>query len=85
MFDGMVHWPAEFARRYRAEGNCSESTLGEAFDRAVESYAHREAVMNGPKRLTYGDFRMLVNRFTLYFPERRTTSGKRVVFQLLNV
>ena len=81
----MVHWPAEFASRYRAEGYWAGSTLGEAFDRAVATYSHREAVVDGPKRLSYRELGQRVNRFALYLARRRITSGKRVVFQLPNV
>ena len=85
MLDGMVPWPADFASRYRAEGYWVGSTLGEAFDRAVANYAHREAVVDGPKRLTYQELGQLVNRLALYLAGQRITSGKRVVFQLPNV
>jgi 2,3-dihydroxybenzoate-AMP ligase len=59
--------------------------LGEAFDRAVANYAHREAVVDGPKRLTYQELGQLVNRFALYLAGQGITSEKRVVFQLPNV
>ena len=85
MLDGMVPWPADLASRYRAKGYWAGSTLGEAFDRAVATYAHREAVVDGPKRITYQELGQLVNRFALYLARQRITSGKRVVFQLPNV
>ncbi len=85
MLDGIVPWPADFATRYRAEGYWVGSTLGEAFDRAVATYADREAVVDGPKRLTYRELGQLVNRLALYLAGQRITSGKRVVFQLPNV
>ena len=85
MLDGMVSWPPDFATRYRAEGYWVGSTLGEAFDRAVATYADREAVVDGPKRLTYRELGQLVNRLALYLAGRGITSGKRVVFQLPNV
>ncbi len=85
MLEGMVPWPADFESRYRAEGYWVGSTLGEAFDRAVATYAHREAVVDGPKRLTYRELGQLVNRLALYLAGQRITSGKRVVFQLPNV
>ena len=85
MLEGMVHWPAEFASRYRTEGYWAGTTLGGAFDRAVATYSHREAVVGEDKRLTYRELGQRVNRFALYLARRRITSGERVVSQLPNV
>ncbi|HEU5322185.1 MAG TPA: AMP-binding protein, partial [Methylomirabilota bacterium] len=85
MLDGTVGWPEEFARRYRARGYWTGLALGEAFDVSVAAHRPREAVVDGGRRLTYGELGVLVDRLALHLAERGLHSGAVVVFQLPNV
>ncbi len=85
MVDGVVGWPPDGASRYRARGYWAGVPIGEALDRAVATYADREAVVDGARRLTYRELGQLVDRLALHLAERGITGGKRVVFQLPNI
>ncbi len=84
MPDGVVPWPPEVARRYRTRGYWAGITLGEAFDRSVARHAERVAVVDGERRLTYGELGAQVERLALHLVERGISGGRRVVFQLPN-
>ena len=85
MLDGVVGWPQDVASRYRARGYWAGVPLGEAFDRAVLTFADREAVVDGARRLTYRELGRLVDRLALHLAERGISGGARAVFQLPNV
>jgi 2,3-dihydroxybenzoate-AMP ligase len=82
---GGVGWPAEFVRRYRERGYWKDITLGEAFDGSVAAHHERIAVVDGDRRVTYGDLGRLVDRLALQLAGRGISEGERVVFQLPNV
>src|SRR5688572_17470982 len=82
--DGFVAWPDEAARRYRARGHWQGLTLGEAFDTSVAAHRERVAVVDGARRLTYGQLGALVDRLALHLAERGIHSGARAIFQLPN-
>ncbi|HEY3302419.1 MAG TPA: AMP-binding protein [Candidatus Binatia bacterium] len=85
MLNGAVPWPDDFARLYRERGYWAGVTLGEAFDQSVQKNSDRVAVVDGKRRVKYGELRVLVDRFALHLAEREISGGKRVVFQLPNV
>lgn len=85
MLDGVVGWPAEFARRYRERGCWRGVTLGEAFDRSVVTNADRVAVVDGARRWSYRELGGRVDRLALQLARRGISGGQRVVFQLPNV
>lgn len=84
MLDGVVPWPEEFARRYRALGYWAGETIGQAFDRSVAAHAGRVAVVDGERRLGYRELSRLVDRLALHLAARGIRSGARAVFQLPN-
>ena len=84
MLKGAVPWPPEFATRYRERGYWAGITLGDAFDRSVALNRDRLAVIDGDRRLTYGELADLVRRFAVHLVHRGIASGERVVFQLPN-
>jgi 2,3-dihydroxybenzoate-AMP ligase len=85
VLDGLVGWPPEAARTYRARGYWAGIALGDAFDRSVAANAERTAVVDGERRLTYRDLGALVDRFALHLAERGVAGGARAIFQLPNV
>ncbi|MBI2216131.1 MAG: AMP-binding protein [Candidatus Rokubacteria bacterium] len=82
---GVVPWPPDVARRYRERGYWAGVTIGEAFDDAVGLHADRIAVVDGERRVTYGELGQLVDRVAIRFAGRGISDGERVVFQLPNV
>ncbi len=60
-------------------------TLGDAFDRSAQVNSARVAVVDGGRRVTYGELSGLVNGLALHLAEREISGGARVVFQLPNV
>ena len=82
--DGFVAWPDEAARRYRARGHWQGLTLGEAFDASVAAHRERVAVVDGARRLTYGQLGALVDRLAVHLAMRGIHSGARAIFQLPN-
>jgi 2,3-dihydroxybenzoate-AMP ligase len=83
--DGVVPWPPEFARRYRARGYWASTPLGAAFDASVAAHADRVALVDGERRLTYGALGTLVDRLALHLAGRGIADGARAIFQLPNV
>jgi 2,3-dihydroxybenzoate-AMP ligase len=85
VLDGFVPWPPEFARRYRARGHWRGVTLGDALRESFVTNADRVAVVDGPRRVTYGELGRLAERLALRFADLGITRGAPVVFQLPNV
>ncbi len=85
MLAGAVPWPDDVAERYRARGFWDDVTLGDAFDRAMTANADRLAVVDGERRVTYGELHALVDRLALHLAGRDIADGERVIFQLPNV
>jgi 2,3-dihydroxybenzoate-AMP ligase len=85
MLSGVVPWPPDFAERYRRRGYWEGRTLAAAFEQSFEAHADRLAVVDGDRRLTYGELAQLVDRLALHLGERGVREGERAVFQLPNV
>jgi 2,3-dihydroxybenzoate-AMP ligase len=83
--EGMVPWPTDVARRYRARGYWTGETIGSVFDRSVATHADRVALVDGDHRLTYRQLAGLVDCLAYHLREREIVGGARVVFQLPNV
>lgn len=81
---GVVAWPSEFANRYRRLGYWAGGTIGDAFDASVLAHRERTAVVDGNRRLTYGELGRLVDRLALHLAARGISAGARVVFQAPN-
>src|SRR5437763_2344661 len=84
MFDGMVGWPPDTAARYLAKGYWRGVTIGDVFQNSVRVHSNREAIVDGPRRLSYRELGLLVERLALHFAERGICSGRPVIFQLPN-
>jgi 2,3-dihydroxybenzoate-AMP ligase len=85
VLEGVVPWPDDFARLYRERGYWAGVALGDAFDHSALANSARVAVVDGNRRMTYGELSALVNRLALHLAEREIARGARVVFQLPNV
>jgi 2,3-dihydroxybenzoate-AMP ligase len=85
VLDGVVPWPPEFVRRYRARGHWRGLTLGDALGASFEANAERVAVVDGARRVTYAELGRLSHRLALHLADRGIAGGARVVFQLPNV
>lgn len=85
VLDGVVPWPDHFAQLYRERGYWTGVTLGAAFDRSAQLNSGRVAVVDGSRRVSYGELSALVDRLALHLAEREICAGKRVVFQLPNL
>jgi len=83
--DGMVPWPEDLARRYRERGYWRGIPIGRAFEASASGHPERLAVVDGERRLTYGELSVLVDRLALHLAGRGLHSGARVLFQLPNV
>jgi len=84
MFKGMLSWPAEFAARYRERGYWLGVPIADVFEQSVRRHAEYEAVIDGGRRVSYGQLGQMVERLALHFAERGIAGGRPVVFQLPN-
>lgn len=81
--DGFVPWPAEFARRYRAEGYWRGETLG-AIGRTVPD-RDRTALVHGDRRWSYAELDRRADRTAAGLAALGIRRGDRVLVQLPNV
>ena len=84
MLEGVVPWPEPAVELYRQLGYWRGEPIGKRFDCAVADNAARLAVVDGERRITYGELGAMVERLALHFAERGIASGRRVIFQLPN-
>jgi 2,3-dihydroxybenzoate-AMP ligase len=85
VLDGFVPWPSAWARRYRERGHWRGEPLGDALRRSFATHADRLAVVDGSRRVTYGELGRLVDRLALHLAALGLARGAPVVFQLPNV
>ena len=85
MLDGVVKFPPEYAKRYRARGYWKDKALATEFAAVFERFADRLALIDGERRFTYAD----VDRQSDNLARNLTALGfkplDRVVLQLPNV
>src|SRR6476661_782005 len=85
MLDGVVKFPPEYAKRYRARGYWQDKALAAGFAAVFERFADRLALVDGERRFTYAD----VDRQSDNLARNLTALGlkplDRVVVQLPNV
>jgi 2,3-dihydroxybenzoate-AMP ligase len=85
MLEGFVPWPAEYARRYRAEGYWEEKTLTEKLEEVIAEVPDKEAIVCEKTRVTYREMGTNIDRLALHFVKLGLKPGDRVVFQLPNI
>lgn len=78
-------WPENLAARYKSSGAWQGVTMGDILDRCARKYPHKEALINGPTRLTYSQWSQAVNRIAIGLSELGIGKGDRVILQLPNI
>ncbi|MDI2029462.1 (2,3-dihydroxybenzoyl)adenylate synthase [Saccharopolyspora sp. TS4A08] len=82
---GVTLWPDEFAERYRAAGYWQGYTFGQMLRVRATKHPDRVAVVEGERRITYGELDSRADRLAAGLRERGIGKGDRVVVQLPNV
>jgi 2,3-dihydroxybenzoate-AMP ligase len=85
MLEGVVPFPAEFARRYREKGYWQDKSLAEEFAAVFSRYGPRVALIDGDRQYTYGDIDRLSGRLALNLLEIGLRPLDRAVLTLPNV
>ena len=85
MLEGVVPFPAEFARRYRERGYWADKSLAEEFKAVFERYADRVAVIDRERLITYAELNQLSDNLALNLLYSGIEPLDRVVVQLPNV
>lgn len=81
---GVKPFPKEFIDRYYQKRWWSGITLGEMLDRSCDLYPHKEALVAGEVRLTYGQLREWTDRAALALLELGVEKLDRVLLQIPN-
>jgi 2,3-dihydroxybenzoate-AMP ligase len=84
VLDGVVPFPPELARRYRARGYWRDRSLAQEFAPVFERYAGRIAVIDRDARVTYAEVDRVSNRLALNLLDAGLAPLDRVVVQLPN-
>jgi len=85
MLDGVVPFPPEDARRWRAKGYWQDRSLAEEFAVVFDRYASRIALIDGERRYSYGDVDRLSTRLALNLLALGMKPLDRAVLTLPNV
>ncbi|GAB3691939.1 (2,3-dihydroxybenzoyl)adenylate synthase [Saccharopolyspora tripterygii] len=82
---GVTLWPDELAERYRSAGYWQGYTFGQLLRVRATKHPDRVAVVEGERRITYGELDRRSDRLAAGLRERGIGKGDRVVVQLPNV
>ena len=85
MLRGVVPFPEEFSRRYRARGYWSDKSLADEFKIVFERYGDRVAVIDGERCITYAELDRLSDNLALNLLAAGVEPLDRLVVQLPNV
>ena len=85
MLEGVVPFPTEFAKRYRAKGYWRDRSLAEEFAQVFKQYADRIAFIDRDSSYTYSEVDRVSERLALNLLEAGLAPLDRVVVQLPNV
>jgi len=85
MLEGCTPWPAEIARRYRAQGYWQGITLHEMLAGVAARVPAKVALVCGEQRITYAALVEAIDRLACGFVEAGIRPLDRVVVQLPNV
>ncbi len=83
--EGFVPYPVELAENYRRLGYWKGRTLGEHFDRWVERYSDRIAIVSDGQRITYRELGERVANVASHLAALGIRPRERVVLQINNV
>lgn len=82
---GVEPWPAEFARRYRAEGYWQGESLGELLRGWARRFAEVTALVCGAERISYAELDRRADERATGLMRLGIAPGDRVVVQLPNI
>jgi 2,3-dihydroxybenzoate-AMP ligase len=85
MLEGVVPFPPEFARRYRAKGYWQGKSLAQEFDVVFKRFADRVALIDGERQYTYEEIDRITDNLALNLLELGLRPLDRVVPTLPNV
>jgi 2,3-dihydroxybenzoate-AMP ligase len=85
MLPGVVPFPPEFARRYRAKGYWQDKSLAKEFDAVFKTHPERDALVDRERTYTYGDIDEITDRLALNLLDIGLQPLDRVVPALPNV
>jgi 2,3-dihydroxybenzoate-AMP ligase len=85
MLGGVVKFPPEYARRYRARGYWQDNALATEFAAVFERFAERLALIDGERRFTYANVDGLSDNLARNLTALGLKPLDRVVLQLPNV
>src|SRR5262245_27750094 len=85
MLEGVVPFPPEYARRYRARGYWADRSLAQEFAEVFRRYADRVALIDRDRSYTYRDIDRMSERLALNLLALGLKPLDRVVVQLPNV
>lgn len=78
-------WPKSLEEKYKSTGAWQGITIGDLLDRTAGKYPSKEALINGPTRLTYSQWNQSVNRIAIGLLEIGIKKGDKVIIQLPNI
>jgi 2,3-dihydroxybenzoate-AMP ligase len=85
MLEGIVPFPPDYATRYRAKGYWEDRTVASAWEEACERFAHRVAVIDGDRLVTYAELNATATRLALNLLDEGLRPLDRIVMLLPNV
>jgi 2,3-dihydroxybenzoate-AMP ligase len=85
MLEGVVPFPPEFVRRYRARGYWADRSLAQEFAIVLGKFAERVALIDRDREYTYREVDRMSERLALNLLELGLKPLDRVVVQLPNV
>jgi len=84
MLDGVVPFPPEYAKRYRARGYWQDKSLAQEFDGVFKRFSSRVALIDQDRQYTYGEIDKLSENLALNLLELGLKPLDRVVPTLPN-
>ena len=84
MLDGCTTWPEDMVRRYRSKGYWQGVTIPEAIERSIRANSDKTAVIEGERRLSYGELGRRIDRLAANLVRQGLRPLDRVLFQLPN-
>jgi 2,3-dihydroxybenzoate-AMP ligase len=84
MLEGFVPFPPEFQAKYRAKGYWRDKSLRDEFAEVFAKYADKIAIIDGDRRLTYGELDAVSTNLALNLLDLGLKPLDRVVPQLSN-
>jgi 2,3-dihydroxybenzoate-AMP ligase len=84
MLEGCTAWPAELARRYRAEGYWEDITLGQMLERTIARCPDKTAIVHHGGRVTYAELGERITQLAVRLADHGLRPRDRVVLQLPN-